>query len=339
MIRASCWSLAIALLCGCSPLTYQTRSVQVQQLPAHPLPAGATYALVVPSTSVGAAQLADNIRIPGFDKATTPEAATVTIEANVGQATIADLKMESGTVQRVISSGGPSEYTAYSYHGEVVVPSMLRISTKTQGALVTYDLPNRSNLNFDTDPETRQRFTDPSTLESSFTHARPALLSQASIAEVQRLQSLAASILVDQFTSRQETITLSLATEHKNDPRFAQGANAFAQAVVGQTSDAAGLATRLEPALAIWQQIATSPVGDDDQDRAAAKGAALYNQAVGWFLLDRLDDAERGAIAAQGLGVEARTVNSLTYRIHDRRGRVNAQHTSTPSAGTPKSTP
>lgn len=316
---------AMVIATGCSPLTYETRTVQVHQLPAHPLPAGATYAVVIPPTSVGAAQLADTIRIPGFAKATASESAEVTIEANVGQAIIEDLKIESGTVQRVISSGGPSEYTAYSYYGDIVVPSLLRIRSKTHGQVIAYDTPSRTRLSYDTDPNSQQRFTDPSALEWAFNRDRPALLSKVSRAEVQRLQSLAAETLVDSFTARQETIAFTLATTHQTDARFAQAANVFAQATIGQTSDATGLATRLQPALDLWQQITTSPIGDTDEDRTAAKGAALYNQAVGWFLLDRLDDAQRAAIAAQGLGVEARTVSSLTYRIDDRRQRMSAQ--------------
>jgi hypothetical protein len=328
MVRAFCWSFAVALLCGCSPLTYETRTVQVHQLPAHPLPAGATYAVVIPPTSVGAAQLAETLRIPGFAKATAPDTAEVTIEANVGQATIENLKIDSGTVHRVISSGGSSEYTAYSYYGEIVVPSLLRIRSKTHGQVIAYDTPCRTNLSYDTDPNSQQRFTDPSTLEWAFNRDRPALLSKASRAEVQRLQSLAAEILVDSFTARKETIAFTLATTHKTDARFAQAANVFAQAAIGQTGDTTGLANRLQPALDLWQQITTSPIGDDDENRTAAKGAALYNQAVGWFLLDRLDDAQRAAIAAQGLGVEARTVSSLTYRIQDRRQRMSAQKAS-----------
>ena len=325
MVRAFCWSFAVALLCGCSPLTYETRTVQVHQLPAHPLPAGATYAVVIPPTSVGAEQLADTLRIPGFAKATAPESAEVTIEANVSQATIDDLKVEAGTVQRVISSGGPSEYTAYSYYGKIVVPYLLRIRSKAHGQVIAYDTASCTNLSYDTDPNSQQRFTDPSALEWAFNRDRPALLSKASRAEVQRLQTLAAETLVDSFTARQETIAFTLATTHKTDARFAQAANVFAQATIGQTSDATGLATRLQPALDLWQQITTSPIGDNDEDRTAAKGAALYNQAVGWFLLDRLDDAQRAAIAAQGLGVEASTVSSLTYRIDDRRQRMSAQ--------------
>lgn len=319
-------SLGALLVTGCSPLTYQPRSVQVQQLPAHPLPVGATYAVVVAGTSVGSAQLASGIQIPGFAKAASPETADVTIEANVGQAAIDGLTIESGKVQQVISSGsGPSEYIAYSYRGTIIVPSLLRVSAKAHGSIATYDRPVRNDLNFDADPDSGQRFIDPATLEYAFNKNKPTLLQQASLKEVRNVLSVAKDLLIDQFTTRQEVISVNLATEHKTDPRFAQAASQFSQAVVGPSSDATAYAARMKPALDTWQQIASSPVGDDDEKRNLSKGAALYNQAVSLFLLNQLDEAERCASAAQGLGVEARTVSSLTYYIRDRRQRIKAQ--------------
>jgi hypothetical protein len=317
--------LGALFVTGCSPLTYQARSVQVQQLPAHPLPVGASYAVVVPGTSIGSAQLA-SIQIPGFAKAASPETADVTIEVSVGQATIDGLAIESGKVHQVISNGGgPSEYIAYSYRGTIIVSSLLRVSAKAHGLIANYDLPVRSDLNFDADPASGQRFIDPATLEYAFNKSKPTLLQQASLKEVRNVLSVANDLLIDQFTARREVISVNLATEHKTDPRFSQAASRFSEAIVGPNSDPAAFAARMKPVLDIWQQIASSPVGDDDEKRNQSKGAALYNQAVSLFLLNQLDEAERCASAAQELGVEAQTVSSLTYYIRDRRQRIKAQ--------------
>ncbi len=331
MIRAFGWLCAFTLLCGCSPLTYESRMVPMQQLASHPLPAGATYVVIVPPTSVGAAQLADSIRIPGLSKATSPETAEVTIEASVGQATVSNLVVESNQVHRVISSGGDAEFTAYSYLGSLSVPRSLRITSKTHGTVMTDLGPAVTNLTYDTDPGTQQRFTDPSALEWSFTNNRPSLLQKATLSQVQGVQHLANGSLVNAFTAQQITLTLTLATAHKNDPRFAQAANAFSLTVASPASSAAdgaaGFAAGMKPALDLWQQIAATPIGEKEEDRAESKGAALYNQAVGLFVIDQLDAAERTASAAQGLGVEARTVFNLTSYIHDRRTREQAQRT------------
>ena len=142
MIRSINCFLALALLCSCSPLTYQPRVVQVQQLPSHPLPAGSTYAVVVPPTSVGAAQLTDGITIPGLTRASTPDTAEVTINASVGQATVTDLTVATATREAIISSSsGPTEYQVYSYTGNISIPSQLTITAKNTAP--SCRIPNR----------------------------------------------------------------------------------------------------------------------------------------------------------------------------------------------------
>jgi hypothetical protein len=316
---------AVIAATGCTPLTYHTRLVSVQQLPAHPLPAGATYTVVVPATSVGAAQLTSGIRIPGATIATSPETAEVTIEAAIGQPSLVDLTVSTTQVQRVVSSGGPSEVTVYGYRGTVVTPRTLHITSKTHGPLVTQDQPQRSPVVFDQDPTSRERFANAMNLEWSFTRARPALLQQAAVAEVQRLQDAANAAVANHFTAHQERLVVQLATEHTEDPRFGQATMRFDQAIVGMATDQADFAARLAPAIDLWQQVVTTPVGSDAAARSTAKGAGLFNLAVGYFLLNRLDDAERSLLEAQALGSDPRWVNSLRLSIQDRRQRGAAQ--------------
>lgn len=328
MIRSIGCFIALALLCGCSPLTYQSRQVQVQQLPAHPLPAGSTYAVVVPPTSVGAAQLVDGITIPGFTRASTQDTAEVAITANVGQATVANLTVATATREAIVSSGsGPTEYQVYSYTGTITIPSQLTITSKKHGQVVSFTQPTTSSLTFEKDPSSGKRFTDTFSLEAAFRGQRPALLTQAAIDEVARVQRQANRALIDNFTASSQPFSIQLATENSSDPRFAQATTAFDQAVVGKDADATAFATRLTPAMDLWQQIIAGPAGDSDEARNEAKGAALYNQAVGSFLLDHLDDADRSLLAAKGLGVDAYTVRYLTDLIADHRKRLNAQGT------------
>jgi hypothetical protein len=327
MFRPFGWLFAVALLCGCNPLTTQTRTVQVQQLAAHPVPPTATYAVVVPPTSIGAAQLTDGIRIPGLTKVTTPDTADIVITASVGRATVADLKVGSSQVERIISSGGPSEVTVYSYTGTITVPNSLHIRSKAHGETTASDAPSRQDLTFAKDPGTNQRFTDPRALEWSFNQARANLTQQAELASVRDLQAYANRLATDQFTAHQDQVFFKLTTAHENDPRFAQAISLFDQAVVGAPTDATGRATRMQPALDLWQQIVDFPVGDDDAAKNAAKGAALFGQAVGLYLIGRLDDAERALIAAQALGVQGSDARSLTFKISEQRKRVAAQGT------------
>jgi hypothetical protein len=83
----------------------------------------------------------------------------------------------------------------------------------------------------------------------------------------------------------------------------------------------------MQPALDAWQQIVDRPVGDDDATKNAAKGAALFGQAVGLYLIGRLDDAERALIAAQALGIQDSDARSLSTKIANQRKRVAAQET------------
>lgn len=320
--------VALIATTGCSPLTYQPRVVQVQQLPSHPLRASSTYVVVVPPASVGAAQLTDGITIPGLTKASTPDTAEVTINASVGQATVTDLTVATSTREAIISSSsGPTEYQVYSYTGNISIPSQLTITSKKYGQIMSYTQPTTNTLTFDRDPGTKERFRDTVSLEAAFRSQRPALLEKASLSEVESVQRMANRMLIDNFTASTQPFRVQLATESSTDPRFAQAATAFDQAVVGNTTDAAAYATRLKPAMDLWQQIIASPVGDSDDKKNEATGAALYNQAIGSFLLDHVDDAERSLLAAKGLGVDSIRVRHLTSEIADRRKRQTAQGT------------
>jgi hypothetical protein len=131
--------------------------------------------------------------------------------------------------------------------------------------------------------------------------------------------------VANHFTAHQERLVVQLATEHTEDPRFGQATMRFDQAIVGMATDQADFAARLAPAIDLWQQVVTTPVGSDAAARSTAKGAGLFNLAVGYFLLNRLDDAERSLLEAQALGSDPRWVNSLRLSIQDRRQRGAAQ--------------
>lgn len=338
-------ALFVVLSCGCSPVTYQTREIPYQQLPTQPLPDGATYALIVPSTSVGAADLLAGLRIHGLTKAANPATAEVTIEAHVAHALISDLHVESGPAPVVAGTGGPSNggpgnsgpgnsgsasagpggYTPYRYCGTISVPSFLNISSQQHGVLIARDRAVDTRFTFDSEPRSQQPFSSPVALEISFAQQREHLLHKAANSEVRRLLAQANALLADAYTTRATTVTLPLAVAHKTDARFAQAEVAFSQAMVGKVSDAAGRAARLQPVIEQWRQISDHPLGEDDEDRSRSAGAALYDEAVGLFLLGQLDDAERTVIAAQGKGVDAGTTAQLTGAIQDRRSREAAQ--------------
>ena len=168
--------VAMLIATGCSPLTVQTRQVQVQQIPKYPVPAGTTYAVVIPPASIGAAQLADAIRVPGLTYVTTPDSADLTITANVGAATMSNLTVTSHQVERLVSSGSGGEYTAYGYTGKISVPISLHITNKKYGETEKTDYPATRDFTFDRDPATNQRFTDMQSLEWSLNQNRSTLI-------------------------------------------------------------------------------------------------------------------------------------------------------------------
>jgi hypothetical protein len=313
--------VALLFTTGCSPLTYRTREVPLQQVPTHPLPAGATYVVVVPETSIGWAKLAEGIRIHGMSKAISPATAEVTIEATVSSAMITDQRLEVGPAT-VAATGAATTFTPHRYCGTISVPSFLSIRTQRWGTLLTRDRPAVTTFAFALDPETHQQFGSPSALDWSFAQHRDSLRHQASYAEVQHVLDRANAFLADAFTTRTVNVRLSLAVAHQTDARFAAADIAFSQALVG---DAAGLGDRLKPVIESWRQIVDHPLGDSPQDRAHAQGAATYNQAVALFLSGLLDDAERATISAAGLEVDASKTFALTTLIQDRRRRQATQ--------------
>ena len=315
--------------CGCNPVTYQSRQIPVQQLPANPLPATATYRVVTVANSPGANQLASGIKVPGLTPSTA-ENATVVIEASVGEATISNLMMATTERVRIVSSSNESgSYNVYKYTGTLATAQRLRITAHGK-VLKDVDYPATSSLEYAKDPKTNGQFLDARMLEASFGHHRPGILQRVTIETVTALQKRANDAAADLFTTRIENIYLTVATAHADDPRFAQAASLFDQAVVGRSADAGGLSVRLQPAMELWGQIAAHPTGNDADDKTTATAAATLNQAVGFFLLDQLDAAERAAIAARSSGVDARPVDAIQRHISERRQRLDAQLKATP---------
>lgn len=315
--------------CGCNPVTYQSRQIPVQQLPANPLPATATYRVVTVANSPGASQLASGIQIPGLTPSTA-ENATVVIEASVGETTVSNLTMATSERIRIVSSSNESgSYLVYKYTGSLATAQRLRITAHGK-VLKDVDYPDTSSLEYTKDPRTNGQFLDARMLEASFAQHRPGILQRATIETVTALQRRANDAAADLFTTRTENIYLTVATTHANDPRFAQAASLFDQAVVGRSADAGGFSVRLQPAMELWGQIAAHPTGNDADDKTTATAAAMLNQAVGFFLLDQLDAAERAAIAARSGGVDARPVGTMQQHILERRQRLDAQLKATP---------
>lgn len=329
MVRFLAIACALLIVCGCSPVTYQPRQIPVQQLPAHPLPATATYRVVTVANSPGASQLASGIQIPKLTPSTA-ENATVVIEASVGETTINNLMLATTERVRVVSSSNESgSYNAYSYTGSLATAQRLRITVHGK-VLTDVDYPAISPLQYTRDPRTNEQFLGTRVLEASFAHHRPEILQRATIETVTALQERANHAAADLFTTRTENIYLTVATTHADDPRFAQAASLFDQAVVGRTSDPAGFSVRLQPAMDLWGQIAALPTGNDADDKTMATAAAMLNQAVGFFLLDQLDAAERAAIAARGGGADAWSADTVQRHISERRQRLSAQVKATP---------
>lgn len=208
LLFSVCGLIATVMITGCSPITYQTRAVPVQHFPKHPLPAGATYAVVVPPSSIAASQLANSIHLPGFTRAASSAGADVVVEANIGQPSVDRLEIEtSKTNVAVNSSGGPNEYLTYAYLGSISVPIRLVLTAKNGGVLLNKDRSISDKLLFDTDPQSGKHFTDPQSLQYSFEANRAVFLQNlARNEEIPSVVTLANETLADNFTAGKEDV-------------------------------------------------------------------------------------------------------------------------------------
>ncbi|MBA2480623.1 MAG: hypothetical protein H0V44_08170 [Planctomycetes bacterium] len=336
---------------GCSSMTWRTHQVTLVTLPKHPLPPEAsTYRLIIEGESLLEPRLAAGITVPGLERTACEQrtdvrvtvqkpGGTVTLERNasradkkaptedvvvtvgIGFADSSALSVKERTSEDKVSGQADRPHPVYAYEGSWLVPQKLVVATTAHGEIENLTEPARAPLFFERDLRTKAPFLARGTLQRAWKEASPGLAMRVTQDSVADYIARANRIIEDDFLLRSTTIAIGLVDEYKMDARFAEASRSFASALATRLADPTGFAAKIEVPMRVWTAIAERPAAADDRTAIAA---ARYNLAVGKLAVDRLDEAEGLALAAQTHGIEAVRIEQLKTCIADRRKHLAA---------------